>query len=100
MAYTLKLPDGARVHPTFHVSLLKKCPDSSIIHVHPLDEFVVGVAVREPAFILERRLIRKKDKAITEVLVQGKNESCEEASWEDWLQFQTKFPAFAESSHP
>lgn len=100
VAYTLRLPNGTRIHPTFHVSLLKRYPDSSMTPVHPLDEFAAGVATRKPAFILERRLIRKKDKAIIEVLVQWKDESRDKASWEDWLQFQTKLPAFAESSHP
>lgn len=36
--YFLKLHEGARVHPTFHLSLLKKCPDQSMTPVHVPDE--------------------------------------------------------------
>lgn len=70
LAYTLRLPEGSRVHPTFHVSLLKKCLDPSITPVHPLEDFTEGVVVRELALTLDRMMVRRKDRTITKVLVQ------------------------------
>lgn len=94
VANTLKLPEGAKIQPTFHVSLLKKCLDPSISHVHPPEDMTSSVRIREPATIVDRRMVQKRGKTVTEVLVHWKEESLEEATWEEWQEFQLKFPNF------
>lgn len=94
--YTLRLPQESRVHPTFHVSLLKKCRDPSLTPVHIHEDEVGRNAVRVPLKICDRRIVRKHGRAVTEVLVQWKDEAEEESSWEDWQEFQSKYPAFIE----
>lgn len=54
----------------------------------------------ESAEILERMLVQKKGKVVTEVLVRWKGETVEDATWELWNELQTKFPTFVEGNHP
>lgn len=100
VAYTLKLPEGSRIHPMFHVSLLKGCPNPNIVPVHPPEEMIGNRVGREPTSIADRHLVQKKGKVVTEVLVAWKNEGVEEASWEDWVKFQASFPSFSSELHP
>lgn len=100
VAYTLKLPEGARIHPTFHVSLLKKCPDPSMVPVHIPEEAASAIAVKEPEEIVERRLIQRRGKAITEVLIRWKGEDRDGATWETWQELQQRFPDFIQMNHP
>lgn len=100
VAYKLRLPEGSRVHHTFHVSLLKRCPDPSLALVHVLDDFANIGGEKEPTTILDRRIIMKDGKPATEVLVAWKNGSPKDASWEDWREIQIKFPRFEVSAHP
>lgn len=100
VAYTLRLPEAARMHPTFHVSLLKKCLNPSIAPVHPPKEVADTEMMRKPTSILDQRLVQRKGRVVIEVLIRWKGEDMEEASWEDWQEVQIKFPAFAKESHP
>lgn len=96
----LRLLVGARVHHTFHVSLLKRCPDPTIAPVHPPKDISGSVKVQVSAAILDRRMVQRRGKAVTEILVSWQNKGVEEASWEEWHAFQLKFPEFAKEQHP
>lgn len=50
--------------------------------------------------IIDRKLVQRKGRACTEVLIRWKGESVEEAFWEDWQELQSRFPEFVESIHP
>lgn len=51
------------------MSLLKRCLDSSMVPVHPLEDMTKEKMSREPLGILDRRLVQRKGQACTEVLV-------------------------------
>lgn len=94
VAYKLKLPDYARVHPVFHVSQLKKHVGTTTTQTELpiLDDD--GLIPNEPIAILGRRMIKRNNVAETEVLVQWKNCFPEDATWEQFSSLQEKFPAF------
>ncbi|KAG8485931.1 hypothetical protein CXB51_019282 [Gossypium anomalum] len=86
--YKLTLPVGLRIHPTFHVSQLKKyigkTSTSSMLPVVETD----GVIDKEPMRILDRRVIKMGNQAATEVLVEWFNTYPEDSTWEDLQELQ------------
>lgn len=65
VAYTLKLPKNLKVHPTFHVSLLKQYHGPSIAQVHIPKDLEDTIIQQELAKILDPRLVQKRGKAVT-----------------------------------
>ena len=54
-AYRLKLPNGCRIHPVFHVSLLKKAIGSAV----PEQSLPDGLLEADPPFLPEAVLDRR-----------------------------------------
>lgn len=82
VAYTLQPPSRSRIHPTFHVSQLKKHIRSAPSQSHlPLVD-IHGALPNEPVRIIERRIVKKRNQAITEVLVEWIDSFPEDATWE------------------
>jgi hypothetical protein len=74
VAYKLDLPESSQIHNVVHVSLLKKAirlsiPVSSQLPP-PLD---LLQAVCEPTQVLQRRLVRKGNITVPQVLVRWGN---------------------------
>lgn len=95
VAYRLKLPKGAKIHPVFHVSLLKKRVGDDVpvsVELPPLRSN--GALSLEPEEILSIRKVQVAEEQVTEVLVQWKGLTIEEATWEDYFQLKVSFPHF------
>lgn len=92
VAYKLSFPDHSRVHPIFHISLLKKWSGPSATPaVIPESKFPT-VAGPIPAAILARRTIHTDYQHVVQVLVEWQGLSRERASWENLNQLKTQFP--------
>lgn len=94
VAYKLDLPTEAKVHPVFHVSLLKLHVGNAPVQTQlPLMDSD-GAIMKEPVVILDRRMNQRRGKMVTEVLIQWSNSFPEDATWEIFQDMQAKFPDF------
>jgi hypothetical protein len=92
-AYKLELPANSLVHPVFHVSQLKSYTADYSPVFKPLSELPqLNLVDLKPERILEHRLSKKGNSAITQVLVKWSNLPDEMATWEDFHVLQTQFP--------
>ena len=93
VAYKLQLPEGARIHPVFHVSLLKNFvgelaePSQEL---PPVNE--EGVVILEPQHILDTRWVKRGNKFEEENLIQWKHLPVEDATWETNQSLLERFP--------
>lgn len=81
VAYKLQLPEGARIHSVFHVSLLKKVvgefPHNSD-ELPPIDDD--GVIILEPDSIVDTQWLKRGGKFIEQSLVRWKRLPYKEAT--------------------
>lgn len=99
VSYKLLLPDGCQLHPTFHVSQLKKhlgpqaVPNPKLPLLNP-----DGTIFIEREELLERKLIPQVQGNISipvaQWCIKWKNLSHEQATWEDSSFIQKIFPQF------
>lgn len=93
-AYKLDLPREAAIHNVFHVSQLKLCPNPPAV-APVLPQYLVDVGnAKEPEAVLETKMVRHQNKAVTKVLVQWKGSTPEQATWEYYKDFISKYPQF------
>ena len=94
VAYKLQLPATAKIHPVFHVSQLKPClSDSASMGVLPHcdDE---GLIAATPLKLLERKVIKQNNRMVVIGLIQWKNGSIEDATWDNLADIVQRFPEF------
>ncbi len=96
VAYKLQLPEGARIHPVFHVSLLKRYEyqgkNTEALHAEVPPFTNEGVIILEPLAILDTRWIKHGAQLVEESLVQWKHLPIEEATWERSKMLRERFP--------
>ena len=100
VAYKLKLPTEARIHPVFHVSLLKSYQlnedvnreraETKRVELPPFSDD--GVVILEPQTILDYRWLKQGTQLVEEGLVQWKHLPPEEATWESTTKLKEMFP--------
>uniref|UniRef100_A0A6N2MMB5 Integrase catalytic domain-containing protein n=1 Tax=Salix viminalis TaxID=40686 RepID=A0A6N2MMB5_SALVM len=84
VAYRLSLPPDAKIHPVFHISLLKKYVGTSlraVVDLPPISD--AGQIQVEPAQVIDTRWIKQGPRFVEESLVQWKNLPADYATWED-----------------
>ncbi|KAK9070431.1 hypothetical protein SSX86_010833 [Deinandra increscens subsp. villosa] len=92
LAYRLELPSSSRIHPVFHVALLKKSFTSTPDTSSDLQGFGSDIDVSTlPEDILQ---IRMNNQGQKEVLVKWEHKPLEDSSWELLDNFLTDFPFF------
>jgi hypothetical protein len=95
VAYKLKLPEGSRVHPVFHVSLLKKA-----VGEYQVEEELPGL-LEEPVevyyleAVLATRRVKHQREEVKQVLIHWQGRAAEEATWEDEIMIRSQFPTFS-----
>ncbi|CAL1394368.1 unnamed protein product [Linum trigynum] len=95
VAYRIGLPVGARLHPVFHVSLLKAYrgnPPADPPGAPPVSE--EGELEITPAAILDHRWRRQGGKVVEECLVHWHNLHADDATWELTTDLLERFPSF------
>ena len=96
VAYELFLPASAQIHDVIHVSQLKKFHGALPVASHIPDwlhNHNVSVDF-QPKTVLARRFVKQQNKAEVQYLVHWEGFTEQEASWEDALSFEEKFPNF------
>ncbi|KAK0571245.1 hypothetical protein LWI29_013061 [Acer saccharum] len=98
VAYKLELPFTSRLHPVFHVTVLKKRVGNPSIISSDLPAFdTEGNLLIRPVTALRDRNW-KKGRGMTkvwQVLVQWQGVPTEEATWEDYDEMVERFPNFS-----
>ncbi|KAM1946460.1 hypothetical protein ACFX13_001313 [Malus domestica] len=95
VAYTLDLPSPSRIHPTFHVSLLKpKIGDHQVASptLPPLSSD--GVFLWSLEKILQRGMFKHENRAVTRWLIKWDGLPEHDATWEDADSILDRFPEF------
>ena len=93
VAYELALPADSKVHPIFHVSLLRPAHGQSVSQPPaPLPITADWEQILVPDKILAHRWISRSN--TLELLVQWQNRPLEEATWEDYDLLSGQFPHF------
>jgi hypothetical protein len=90
VAYKLELPPGSKVHPVYHVSLLKKQWDSNSASSTILLEAHQDIPELVPQAVLDAKGKNQKK----EVLVHWRGHNPANATWENVNNMQHQFPEF------
>ncbi|KAK1409444.1 hypothetical protein QVD17_35970 [Tagetes erecta] len=95
VAYELKLPPDAKIHPVFHVSMLKPArgsfPTDSIAPLPITKDWEIDL---QPATVLEHRWVFEAGQPVLELLISWSQRPIEEATWESYDLLVEQFPSF------
>ncbi|XP_070677852.1 uncharacterized protein [Malus domestica] len=95
VAYTLDLPPGSRIHPTFHISFLKPKLGSNVAAstaLPPLSD--TGLVTWTPEKVLQRGMIKKGNSAVTRWLIKWMGLPDHDATLKDAASILDRFPDF------
>lgn len=91
--YKLELPEHSLIHPVFHVSQFKPfTPKHSPVFSELPKAFDLTTTDLQPELVLDRRLVKKGNHAIPQVLIKWCKLPAEAATWEDLYVVRQRFP--------
>jgi hypothetical protein len=95
VAYKLQLPLGSKIHPVFHTSLLKR----AVGNYHVQGELPKDLEISEenevyPEKVLGSRSIMQGNTRVHQSLIQWKNKTADDVTWEDTEFIRGQFPEF------
>ncbi|XP_040363165.1 uncharacterized protein LOC121049558 [Rosa chinensis] len=95
VAYCLNLPPHSKIHPVFHVSLLKKRVGDGVPISSTLPPFNdKGEILWKPSKVLDMGVRTKKGRKITTWLIQWDGMPETDATWEDATTIVARYPEF------
>ncbi|KAI3753279.1 hypothetical protein L2E82_25328 [Cichorium intybus] len=95
VAYELELPPEARIHPVFHISMLKPAHGSfSSIPGIPLPITKDWEIDLQPNSVITHRWVYEAGQPVLELLISWCNRPVEEATWETYDLMTEQFPTF------
>jgi hypothetical protein len=93
VAYKLQMQENSQVHPMFHVSHLKPyTPDFSLVFSELPSVPQLDIAELQPETILDRRLTKKGNDVVIQVLIKWSSLPTEMATWEDFYVVKKRYP--------
>jgi hypothetical protein len=96
VAYRLDLPSSTQIHPFFHVSCLKLKVGHNITVLPTLPPVDCHAELKpELETLLSRWVVKRQNRAVTEVLVRWKGALPEDDSWELLHRLQEQYPHLA-----
>jgi hypothetical protein len=95
VAYRLKLPSDSKIHPVFHVSLLKKAVGNYHVQGELPKELEIDTTEDVyPEQVLATRVIRQGDREVHQSLIKWKHKTMDDVTWEDNDILMGQFPEF------
>ncbi|XP_057429492.1 uncharacterized protein LOC130722691 [Lotus japonicus] len=95
VANRLQLPEGGRVHPVFHASLLKEAVGNNSVELQLLDHLTgVEVASVHPFSVITSRFTTRQGSTLPQVWIQWQGKPADEPTWKDTLNIRSQFPVF------
>jgi hypothetical protein len=91
-AYKLDLPADSKIHNVFHVSQLKPfLADYYPVYSELPVSTDIEVAAATPEVVLQRRLVKKENSAVPQVLIKWTGLPEASATWEDYNVLHQRF---------
>lgn len=93
VAYTLDLPITSRIHPTSHVSQLKKKIGSTAVAISSLPSIDDhGILRLQQEEVLRRKMVKVENRAWVELLVKWHSQDDNNATWKGYSKLKETFP--------